>query len=187
MDKFNYIKNKNSFSSRPPYRNENIRYRPRADICHKYNWQIITILTYEELQLERQMTQWGKTCKRLEQASHRKGDTQAQSCLTLFESRHCSRDRLLCPWDSPGKNTGVGRLSLLQGIFPTQRSNPGLPHCRQSLYQLNHQGSPKVRRETDFETLTWEHVLGATLIHCLLNGNVCTGDINKANWTRAAF
>ena len=47
------------------------------------------------------------------------------------------------PWNSPGQNTGVGSLSLLQGIFPTQGSNPGLPHCRQILYQLGHQGSLK--------------------------------------------
>ena len=46
------------------------------------------------------------------------------------------------PLNSPGQNTGVGSLSLLQGIFPTQRSNPGLPHCRWILYQLSHQGSP---------------------------------------------
>ena len=44
--------------------------------------------------------------------------------------------------NSPGQNTGVGSLSLLQGIFPTQGSNPGLPHCRQILYQLSHKGSP---------------------------------------------
>ena len=42
--------------------------------------------------------------------------------------------RLLCPWDSPGKNTGVGCHFLLQGIFPTQESNPGLLHCKQFLY-----------------------------------------------------
>ena len=41
-------------------------------------------------------------------------------------------------WNSPGQDTGVGSLSLLQGIFPTQKSNPGLLHCRQILYQLNH-------------------------------------------------
>ena len=46
--------------------------------------------------------------------------------------------------NSPGQNTGVGSLSLLQGIFPTQGSNPGLPHCRQILYQLSHQGSPRI-------------------------------------------
>ena len=46
---------------------------------------------------------------------------------------------LLCPWDSPGKNNGVDYHFLLQGIFPTQGSNPDLPHCRQTLYRLSHQ------------------------------------------------
>ena len=50
--------------------------------------------------------------------------------------------RLYSPWNSPGQNTGVGNLSLLQGIFPTQGSNPGLPNCRWILYQLGHEGSP---------------------------------------------
>ena len=45
-------------------------------------------------------------------------------------------------WNSPGQNTAVGSLSLLQEIFPSQGSNPGLPHCMQILYQLSHQGSP---------------------------------------------
>ena len=49
---------------------------------------------------------------------------------------------LYSPWNSPGHNTGVGSLSLLQGICPTQGSNPGLLHCRQILYQLSHKGSP---------------------------------------------
>ena len=49
---------------------------------------------------------------------------------------------LYSPWNSPGQNTGVGSLCLLQGIFPTQVSNPGLPHFRWILYQLSHQGSP---------------------------------------------
>ena len=44
--------------------------------------------------------------------------------------------------DSPGKNTGVGCHVVLQGVFPTQGLNPGLPHCRQILYQLSYQGSP---------------------------------------------
>ena len=47
-----------------------------------------------------------------------------------------------CPWNSPGQNTGVGNLSLLQRIFPTQGSNRGLLHCRRILYQLSHQGNP---------------------------------------------
>ena len=45
---------------------------------------------------------------------------------------------LYSPWNSPGQNTGVGSLFLLQGIFPTQGSNPGVPRCRQILYQLSH-------------------------------------------------
>ena len=51
--------------------------------------------------------------------------------------------RLLCPWNSPDQNTGVGSCSLLQGIFPTQGSNPGLPHCRWILYHLSHQRIPR--------------------------------------------
>ena len=50
--------------------------------------------------------------------------------------------RLLCPWDFPGKSTRVGCHVLLQGIFPTQGSNLGLPHCKQMPYCLSHQGSP---------------------------------------------
>ena len=49
---------------------------------------------------------------------------------------------LYCPWNSPGQNTGVGNLSLLQGIFLTQESNWGLLHWRRLLYQLIYQGCP---------------------------------------------
>ena len=55
---------------------------------------------------------------------------------------------LYSPWSSPGQNTGVGSHSLLQRIFPTHRSNPGLPHCRRILYQLSHKGSPMTLRVT---------------------------------------
>ena len=48
------------------------------------------------------------------------------------------------PWNSPCQNTGVASLSLLQGIFPIQKSNPGLPHCRWILYQLSLKGSPRI-------------------------------------------
>ena len=51
---------------------------------------------------------------------------------------------LYSPYNFPGRNAGVGNLSLLQGIFPTQGSNPGLPHYRQILYQLRHQGNPRI-------------------------------------------
>ena len=78
-------------------------------------------------------------------------DTEYSVFSSMYESRSVLSDslrphalwpvRLLCPWDSPGKNTGVDCHFLLQGIFPTQGSNSGLPHCRQILYQLSHQGS----------------------------------------------
>ena len=61
----------------------------------------------------------------------------AQLCLTLCDPMDT---RLLCPWDLLGKSTGVGCHFLLQGIFLTQGSNPGLPHCRQTLYHQSHQG-----------------------------------------------
>ena len=51
---------------------------------------------------------------------------------------------LYSPWISPAHNTGVGSRSLLQGIFPTQESNPGLLHCRWILYQPTHKGSPRI-------------------------------------------
>ena len=61
----------------------------------------------------------------------------------------CSPTRILCPWNFPGKNTGVGCNFLLQGIFRTEESNPGLLHCRQDscitgrfFYWLSYKGSP---------------------------------------------
>ena len=62
-------------------------------------------------------------------------------CLTL-RPHGLKLTRLLCPWNSPGKDTGVGSHSLLQGIFLIQRWNLGLLHCRQILHHLSHQGSP---------------------------------------------
>ena len=61
-----------------------------------------------------------------------------QSCLTLCDSMDCSPPGSSVHGDSPDKNTGVDCHALFQGIFPTQGSNPGLPHCRQILYQLSH-------------------------------------------------
>ena len=52
--------------------------------------------------------------------------------------------RLYSSWNSPGHNTGVGSPSLLQGIFPSQGSNPGLLHCRQIPYELSHKWSPRI-------------------------------------------
>ena len=57
--------------------------------------------------------------------------------------------RLLHPWDSPGKNTGVDCHLLLQEIFPTQELNLDLLHCRQTLYRLSHQESPVICERQD--------------------------------------
>ena len=69
--------------------------------------------------------------------------------------------RLFRPCDFPGKSTGVGCHFLLQGIFPTQGLNPGLPHCRKTLYHLNHQGSPGSTRQSSKPTWEEGHSLRA--------------------------
>ena len=56
----------------------------------------------------------------------------------------CNPMDLYNPWNSPGQNTGVGSHSVLQGILPTQGSNTALLHCRPILYQLSHQGNPRI-------------------------------------------
>ena len=66
-----------------------------------------------------------------------------QSCPTLCHPMDCSSPGSSVHGDSRGKTTGVGCHSLLQGIFPTQGSNPGLLHCRRILCRLSHQGSPE--------------------------------------------
>ena len=60
-----------------------------------------------------------------------------QLCMTLCNPMDC-------PWNSPGQNSGVGSLSLLQEIFPTHGLNPDLLHCWQILYQLSLKGSPRM-------------------------------------------
>ena len=65
-----------------------------------------------------------------------------QSCPTVCDRMDFSLPGSSVHRDSPGQSTGVGSLSFLQSIFPTQGSNPGLPRSRQILYHLSHQGSP---------------------------------------------
>ena len=77
------------------------------------------------------------TCNNMDESQKHFFWKVAQSCLTLCNPMDC-------PWNSPSQNTGVGSRSLLHGIFPTQGSNSGLPHCRWILYPLSHQGSPRI-------------------------------------------
>ena len=68
----------------------------------------------------------------------------AQTCVTLRNPMDCSSPGSSVHGDSPGRNTGVGRHPLLQGIFPTQGLDPGFQHYWQILYCLSHQGNPKI-------------------------------------------
>ena len=78
-----------------------------------------------------------------------RGDLQGLHSLVLVSLRGRDTPQFSqnSPWNSPGQNTEVGSLSLVQGIFPTPGSNPGLPHYRQIPYQLSHEGSPSHRTE----------------------------------------
>ena len=87
-----------------------------------------------------------------------------QLCLTFCNPREGNPPGSSVHGGSPGKNTGVGCHALLQRIFPTLGLNPGLPHCRQILYHLSHQGRP---RNTGVGSLS------------LLQGNFCTQESNR--------
>ena len=95
-----------------------------------------------------------------------------QSCLTLCNPMDLLSTRLLFPWNSPGTNTRAGCHSLLQGIFPTQESNPGLLHCRQIPYCLSHQGSPRILEWVayPFSRATFQPRIYWTRVSCIAGG-----------------
>ena len=70
--------------------------------------------------------------------------SECESVNNSVVSLFVTSSRLLCPWNSPGKDAGVGSHSLLQGILSTQGSNLGIQNCRQILYRLSHQGKPNL-------------------------------------------
>ena len=78
-----------------------------------------------------------------------------ESCPTLCDPMDCSSPGSSVHGVSPGKNTGVGCHALLQGIFPTQGSNSGLPHCRQILYYLSHQGITQINLSSGEQSPSW--------------------------------
>ena len=88
---------------------------------------------------------------------------KSESCSVVSDSLR--PQGLYSPWNSPGQNTGVGSLSLLQWIFPTQGSNPGLLYCRRILYQLSHKRSPRILEQVAYP--------------------VSSGSFQPRNWTRA--
>ena len=86
-------------------------------------------------------------------------------------------------WNSPGQDTGVGSLSLLQGILPTQGSNPGLQHCRRTLYQLSHKVSPRI-----LEWVAYPFSSGSsrprnrTGVSCIADGSFTNWAIREEKW-----
>ena len=91
--------------------------------CYTLAWRVLSI-TFTSMSLLPKVS-WKLKCK----------SEVAQSCPTLCDPMDCSLPLLLCPWDFPGKSTGVGCHFLLQRIEPGS-----LPHCRQMLYHLSYQG-----------------------------------------------
>ena len=93
---------------------------------------------------------------------------QLKSCPTLWP-HDCSLLGSSVHADSPGKNTGVGCHALLQGIFPTQGSNPGRLHCRQILYHLSYQGGTRealVRVSGAVQIKQKQIISGSTALEC---------------------
>ena len=93
--------------------------------------------------------------------------------------------RLLCPWNSSGKNTGASSHSLLQGIFPTQGSNLGLLHCRQILYCLSHQRGPIYGKEHD----KWKRMVNWSfnshkIVIVILRLSSCITHVIFNNWQK---
>ena len=122
----------------------------RPCICHTLNlgpteltkkWMHDHCFGYSDL---RQYAYLGNTMRGLDGIQAK----ESESCSVVSNS--LQPYGLYSPGNSPSQNPGVGSLSLLQGIFPTQRSNPGLPHCRQILYQLSYQGSPRMLEQVAF-------------------------------------
>ena len=88
---------------------------------------------------------------------------QPLSRVQLLQPHGLQPARLLCPWNSPGKNTGVDCHFLLQGIFPTQELNQGLLNCRQILFQLRYEGSPV----HSFEEINTQGLIISFFLLCL--------------------
>ena len=83
------------------------------------------------------------------------------SCPTLYPHRLYSPPGSSVHGDSPGKHTGEGCHAIFQGTFPTQGSNPDLPHCRQILFCLSHQGSPKKYWKSLSGVVIWSELAAA--------------------------
>ena len=103
----------------------------------------------------------------------------------ISNSSLVSMNRLLCPWNSPSQNTGVGSCSLVQEIFPTQGLNLGLLNCRRILYPLSHQRSPKISNGS--LVYKWFSLLIASINWCFcLKGSLIRG-LETEFWNQVSW
>ena len=107
----------------------------------------------------------------------------SNSSRTVAHPIGCSPRRSSVSGDSPGKNTGVGCHTLLQGIFLTEGLNPGFPHWRQILYHLNHQGSLRILEWVAYpfsRGSSWPR--NRTRVSCIAGGFFTSWAIRKPKW-----
>ena len=108
-------------------------------------------------------------------------DWKSESCSVVSDSLW--PHGLYSPWNSSGQNIGMGSCSFLQGIFPTQESNPGLPLCRGILNQLSHKRSPTI-----LEWVAYSFPRGSsqpriwTVVSCIAGRFFTTWAIREAHW-----
>ena len=118
-----------------------------------FQWSERTKILASNTSLPRKRSQVGSIPqghKESNMAEHSRLQSETESHSVMSDSLR--PHGLYSPWNSPGQNTGVGSLSLLQGIFPAQGFYPGLPHCRQILDQLSHKGSTDTfKQSTDYK------------------------------------
>jgi len=117
---------------RKPEKYRNMQRKPHNS--HKEKKYSIILVNFSSV-----FIQWGSHCLELCVLC-----LVTQSCVTLCNPMDYSPAGSSVHGDSPSKSTGVGCHAVLQGIFRTQGSKSGLPHCRQIFYHLSHQGSPRI-------------------------------------------
>ena len=134
------------------------------------SWEVSSASSYSTISISKILTESFLKMKRVTHGSLQTYCVLclvAQSCPTLCDPMDSSPPGSSVLGDSPGKNTEVSCHALLQGIYPTQALNPGLPHCRQILYHLSHQGSPQTHwQKPKVEMRIFLKICGAT--SCLM-------------------
>ena len=116
-----------------------------------HNWSDLACVNHMQLGTDFPRWKWSDLIWYLRRQQN---DSVGHSVMSNFLQPH----ELYSPWNSPGQNTGVGSLSLFQGILPTQGLNTDLPHCRQILYHLSWKGSPVKHDGAQMLWLSWVKV-----------------------------